>query len=150
MPVRTAKDSPAGPLQIVSAVSEEAKNKPPDKLVAHPDYGLFWTGSSTLPRLHHPQSKADFRSFDSYVIPLGHRRDGRKCPSGFRPIISLLSGSKHTRAAWSALTGFAGPPRRSGKSTGPDIPLCHTGLTICPCLLTGNSDFVMTQMWERN
>ena len=31
----------------------ESKIKPADKLVAHSDYGLFWTGSSTLPRLHH-------------------------------------------------------------------------------------------------
>ena len=80
----------------MSAVSEESKNKPPDKLVAHPVYRLFWTGSSTLPRLHH--STQTLTATSSRPLPLP---ESGKVPVPFQGLYTLPE-------AWSTVTGFVG------------------------------------------
>ena len=110
MPVRAAKDTPAGPFQIVSAVSEETKNKPPDKLVAHPVYGLFWTGSSTLPRLHHPQSNAtSVATITTSSLSVIAKIGAKKASFGASPITCSLPWATYT-TAWSmvATTSYVG------------------------------------------
>ena len=109
MPVRAAKDTPAGPFQIVSAVSEETKNKPPDKLVAHPVYGLFWTGSSTLPRLHHLQSNATSVATTTTLSPSVIAKIGAKKASfGASPITCSLPWATYTAWSMVATTSYVG------------------------------------------